>query len=80
MGPGICAGQGFQTFQTGGCVRSGRAVDVGERACCHLWGKTARNKRRKKDKGTYVMFRRYKLENLSGGSGSHRCSRAILSR
>ena len=33
-----------------------------------------------KDKGTYVVVRRYKLDNLFRGSGSQWCSHAILSR
>ena len=56
------------------------AAAVGERACCHLRGETARNKRREKDKGTYVVVRRYKLANIFRGGGSHWCSHAILSR
>ena len=78
-GPGICAGLSFGTCQAGGSVRSGRAADVGERACCPLRDETARNKRRNKDKGTYVVVRHYKLVTPFGGSGSHRCSHAILS-
>lgn len=79
-GPGICAGLSFGTCQTDGSVRSGRAADVGERACCRLRDETARNKKRNEDKGTYVVVRHYKLVSLFGGSGSHRCSCAILSR
>ena len=78
-GPGICAGLSFGTCQTGGNVRSGRAADVGERACCHLRDETARNKRRKKDKGTYVVVRRYKLASPFWESRRHWCSHAILS-
>ena len=80
MGPGICVGLDFVTCQIGRSVRSGRAADLGERGCCRLRGETATNKRRKKDKGTYFVVRRYKLANLLRGGESHWCSHAILSR
>ena len=50
-GPGICAGLSFGICQAGGSIRSDRAANVGERACCRLRDETARNKRRDKDKG-----------------------------
>ena len=43
-------------------------------------GEIARNKSRKKDKGTYVVIRRYKLAGLSRHSGSHWCSHVFLSK